>query len=337
MYKLSLLKKSLLVLMLSSMLTSCETKENIPTQTRVKLLVKSMLKEMVYVKGGSFGMGNYTEKQEILAHLPKNVREYMDSKEAKDQHFFFMFDGYEQPRHKVTLSGYNIAKFETSWGEFDLYTQAEKLPFVKPALKKRAFRRRLANKSANLGWHQADRYCKWLAKVSGLPFALPTEAQWEYAATNRGEYIPYGTDTGYWQRGVNVYSEKEEEKGEDVMSAKDTKYPPNPLGIYHLADSMSEWTSDWFTNYTKEAKVNPKGPKMGTQKTFRGACWDGSPQHSSNWSRYPQDILLSDNTMKDRSDNQKPTREDADGMAVGVRCVLNLDRPITQKDIDGVK
>jgi len=101
---------------------------------------------------------------------------------------------------------------------------------------------------------------------------------------------------------------------------------------------MSEWTSDWFAPYTKEPKINPKGPKTGTHKTSRGGGWLGSPQHDPNWSRYPLDILLSDNAMKDRLRfHEKPTREDADNLDDGVRCVLNLDRPITQKDIDAVK
>jgi len=318
-----------IILLLGLTLSGCEAKTS--PHEEVKALVKSLLKEMVYVKGGSFTRGCVTEKEELMKYLPQNIKDYMYPKTGKKPDFQFWGYGNCWPRHKVTLDGFNLAKFETSWKEFDLYTKIEKLPTVQPNDKKRKYVRRLPEKAANLGWHQADRYCKWLAKVSGLPFGLPTEAQWEYAATDRGKFIPYGTDTGYWEEGVNIptYEEKKE------MAAKETKYPPNPLGIYHLADSMAEWTSDWYAPYTKEPKTNPKGPKTGTGKIIKGFGGISGP----NWDRGESRIILTDRQIKRRKNifHMASTKEDADRMVDGVRCALHLDRAITQKDIDAVK
>jgi len=319
------------MLLLGLTLSGCEAK--VSPDEEVKALVKSLLKEMVYVKGGSFTRGCVTEKEELMKLLPKNIVEYMNPKTGNKPDFQFWGYGGCWPRHKVTLDGFNLAKFETSWKEFDFYTQIEKLPTVQPNLKKRKYVRRLPDKAANLGWHQADRYCKWLAKVSGLPFGLPTEAQWEYAATNRGKFIPYGTDTGYWEKGVNVPKDRKEKR---KMAARETKYPPNPLGIYHLGDSVAEWTSDWYAPYTKEPKINPKGPKTGTGKIIKGFGGIAGP----SWDRGESPIMLSDSAMKINKNilGMSPTREDATRLdSEGVRCALHLDRPITQKDIDAVK
>ncbi|WP_413766716.1 SUMF1/EgtB/PvdO family nonheme iron enzyme, partial [Vibrio vulnificus] len=38
-------------------------------------------------------------------------------------------------------------------------------------------------------WQEAKDYCQWLGDVSALPFDLPTEAQWEYAARSRGQKV----------------------------------------------------------------------------------------------------------------------------------------------------
>jgi len=32
-----------------------------------------------------------------------------------------------------------------------------------------------------ISWHDARAYCEWLGRLTGKPYWLPTEAQWEYA------------------------------------------------------------------------------------------------------------------------------------------------------------
>ena len=46
-------------------------------------------------------------------------------------------------------------------------------------------------------------------KQTGLPIDLPTEAQWEYAARNRGQNVVFATDTGLLEPGRNFTREEE--------------------------------------------------------------------------------------------------------------------------------
>lgn len=317
-----------------------------PTRGSINDLLKRALKEMVHVKGGEFIMGCDTDSDTLREKLPQNILDYIASPRAGEpgQQFYFHTSFKCAPRHKVTLDGYNIARFEISWADFDLYTQVENLPFVKPVLLdlmsapeytrgKRTHKNRVGYRAANLGWHQANRYCAWLAEKTGLPFALPTEAQWEFAATSRGRYVPYATDTGYWNRGVNYYTTDEE----DYIDVKKPKYPPNALGLYDMSGSANEWVSDWYAEYTEEPQHNPKGPPTGTHKIAKGSTWAGSPDHNANWMRGPRKILLSERDMRrKRNRHQAPQPEDAKRLGEGARCALNLDRPITQEDIDKI-
>ncbi|WP_320157183.1 SUMF1/EgtB/PvdO family nonheme iron enzyme [Klebsiella pneumoniae] len=48
---------------------------------------------------------------------------------------------------------------------------------------------------AGVIWQQAKDYCQWLGK-NPVKIDLPTEAQWEFAARSRGQYLPFATNNG---------------------------------------------------------------------------------------------------------------------------------------------
>ena len=83
--------------------------------------------------------------------------------------------------HEVTLDSYAIAKYETTFKEFDVFTDVNGLD--KLAAEYRDGELFGLNYGAKLmGWYKANDYCKWLGEQLNLPLSLPTEAQWEYAA-----------------------------------------------------------------------------------------------------------------------------------------------------------
>src|SRR5690606_4851307 len=118
--------------------------------------------------------------------------------------------------------------------------------------------------------------CDWLGQLTGLPFALPTEAQWEFAARSRGQNTPYATDTGRVEKDPYLRPPREyidpstPPKGNALVHSSATferrpvgSYPPNPLGLYDMTGNVAEWTRDWFQEdyYQRISKHNPAGPE----------------------------------------------------------------------------
>jgi formylglycine-generating enzyme required for sulfatase activity len=119
-----------------------------------------------------------------------------------------------------------------------------------------------------------DKLNDWLqgspAGSSEGRFALPTEAQWEYAA--RGGR--------YHARAGRLYagSSRLEEVGwYDDNSGQETQAvghkQANVLGLYDMSGNVWEWCGDWYGDYPAGAQTDPIDPATGADRVLRGGSW----------------------------------------------------------------
>ena len=108
-----------------------------------------------------------------------------------------------------------------------------------------------------------------------MPFRLPTEAEWEFAA--RGGNV----SRGYRFAGGN----KIEDVSWGLSNAGFRKHnvgerKPNELGLYDMTGNVSEWCSDWYGMYHLGTEPNPQGAKEGELKVVRGGSFDNCKDNS---------------------------------------------------------
>ncbi len=203
---------------------------------------------MVLVKGGTFTMGS--------------------NKSEPD----------ERPQHKVTLSNYYIGKYEITVKQYKEYCKATRKRMPANPQKEWYEQHDMARKPwvwkdnypiTNVTWTDAAGYCKWLSKKTGKKYALPTEAQWEFAAKGGTSSKKYKFSGGDNPKQVSWFDETTYEKGPMAVG----RLKPNELGIYDMSGNVWEWCSDRYGRYSKGKQKNPKGPSKGSFRVIRGGSW----------------------------------------------------------------
>ncbi|OOB88148.1 hypothetical protein BZY71_05465 [Leclercia adecarboxylata] len=256
-------------------LVSCDQQKQaakVPEKSGAELskFIAEIKENLIYVEGGEFLMGDYGE-QYGPEHLPYDARQH------------------SKPLHKVELTGYSIGKFKTSNKEYQFYQAYNNLSGRNIDLRSglgQLWREvnMTPDTPAHVDWFEAENYCQWLATITKLPFSLPTEAQWEYAARSRGKFVIVPTDNGTIQikerKGINITTSDDREifareQGTrlGILSPmpRDAR-PPNPLGIYDMAGNGWEWIKDWYDpDYYKYSPVkDPQGPEKPVFKDNQG-------------------------------------------------------------------
>lgn len=162
----------------------------------------------------------------------------------------------------------------------------------------------------HVSWNDAQAYAAWSGK------ALPTEAQWEYAARGGLEQrlYPWGNDlTPNGEHRCNVWQGQFpiKDTGEDgyVGSCPVDSFPPNGFGIYSATGNVWEWCTDWFdaSFHVDGPRQDPKGPPDGQSKVMKGGSF---LCHASYCNRY---------RVAARTSNTP----DSSASNIGFRCVRN--------------
>ena len=196
--------------------------------------------------------------------------------------------GKDNPIHKVSINSFYISKYELTVGEWREYIEDSGYEYT--YMQSDAMLMVIArgygyilpdnHPMYYITWREATEYCNWLSLKKNLDpvytystnndgeivttldtkangYRLPTEAEWEYAASGgvlSRSYKFSGSDdldSVAWDK----YN------SDRVLKAVGLK-KPNELGIYDMNGNVSEFTWDYYDDsyYLKSELENPTGP-----------------------------------------------------------------------------
>jgi formylglycine-generating enzyme required for sulfatase activity len=239
---------------------------------------------MVLVQGGTFQMGDV-----------------MGDKEQADETL-----------HTVTVSNFLLAKNELTFEEYDAFCKATGRELPSDHGWGRGKR-----PVSHVDWYDAVEYCNWRSSQEGLQavysinknsvdsnnsstsdskkwlvttnrstngYRLPTEAEWEYAARQRGQKVRFGNGKDIADpKEINFDASSSYKKPYSIAGAYREKtlpvgsFSPNTLDLFDMSGNVWEWCGDWYGTYPGRATNDPQGDTGGSRRVFRGGSWGGSP------------------------------------------------------------
>lgn len=135
-------------------------------------------------------------------------------------------------------------------------------------------------------WFDAEQFTKQLSILSGLPFRLPFEAEWEYAArggVNTQNYIYAGSNNPAevaWYK-IRIRNEN------TYVSQSVGKKKPNELGLYDMSGNIYEWCMDWYDKKQPfTGAVDPTLAGDDFHKVLRGGSYYTFEKYCKITNRY---------------------------------------------------
>jgi formylglycine-generating enzyme required for sulfatase activity len=181
-------------------------------------------------------------------------------------------DSSPQPQHAVTFARpFAVSKYQVTFDEWDACVAYGD---CKP--KDDNGWGRGSRPTIFVSWRDAKDYVGWLARMTGKPYRLPSEAEYEYAARAGSQTAyPWGEEIGK----NNAVCDGCGSQWDNKETAPVGSFAPNRFGLYDAAGNVWEWVEDClhadYHGAPNDGSAWTGGGMCGT-RVQRGAGW-GSP------------------------------------------------------------
>ena len=178
----------------------------------------------------------------------------------------------ERPKHTVNIKSFAIGKYEVTFADYDLFAKATGRQIPESGRMKRS-----THPVINISWDDAYSYTKWLSEQTGKKYRLPSETEWEYAAST-GKKSPFWW--GYDEQAGEAHCFGCDSGFDPRQPGKIGSFKPNNFKLHDTAGNVAEWVHDcWHENY--QGAPNDNSVWEGGDCSFRvirGGSYLSPPQ-----------------------------------------------------------
>ena len=126
-----------------------------------------------------------------------------------------------------------------------------------------------------VSWEDARAYVGWLARETGQPYRMPTEAEWEYCA-RAGTATRYSWGEKFSADRANCRVEKS--AAPLGMTVRADAFERNAWGLYQMHGNVWEWCEDRYTpSYDVPRNLGAGHGIESELRVVRGGGWNNGP------------------------------------------------------------
>jgi formylglycine-generating enzyme required for sulfatase activity len=185
----------------------------------------------------------------------------------------------EQPQQRLRLGAFQIAKYSVTVAEYVAFVaqSGHSAPPDNPSPDWYYQQQDLEAAVVNVNWSDARAYATWLAQLTGEPWRLATEAEWEKAARGTdGRIYPWGDQ---WD-----------------AQARTEGYDASPYGVQDMVNDVYQWTSTLYRPYPYSRSDGREDVNSFDLRVLRGGPRDNDPQSARAAYRFAGDPLVVSNS-----------------------------------------
>ena len=219
--------------------------------------------DFILIPAGDFMIGSRESTEEVVNefNLPEIFVQYLSN---------------EHPRYRVRVTKpFYMGKYEVT------QEQWKALMGSNPS-----FNKGTKHPVETVSWNDCQAFISKLNERFGKPgaqFALPSEAQWEYACrAGTSTRFSFGDDKKHLDQ--YAWSARTSGMKTHPVGLKN----PNSWGLYDMHGNVEEWCADWYlSSYKQSRQKDPTGPTDGMSRVLRGGSfYCGTPDYFRCADRY---------------------------------------------------
>ncbi len=258
-----------------------------------RYITNSLGMSLAYIPPGTFFMGSSKEE---IARLNKESNSSIYDDEGP-RHEVMLTRGYYMGIHEVTIRQFREFIRDTDYRAESEKTGGSGYNETRNAIEGRNRHYTWKNIGwpqsdqhpvVNVSWYDAKAFCAWLSKREGKTYALPSEAQWEYAcragtttAFHHGDdyeglaLVGNSADADFRAK-LPQFAWGIQARDGYPFTAPVGQFRKNTFGLHDMHGNVSEWCEDWYqaNYYETSPREDPVNTKAGKYRLARGGSWN---------------------------------------------------------------